>query len=139
MSTNLQLKMTYNNYKYSELTEKIILSFYKVYNTLGYGFLEKIYEKALLIELRKIGLKVDEQKCINVFYQNEVIGVYFADLIVNDSVIIEIKATGEIKKIHEIQLVNYLKASDIEVGLLINFGETPIVKRKVFSNQKFKN
>ena len=129
--------MTTNNYKHSELTQKIISAYYKVYNTLGYGFLEKIYEKALLIELRKIGLTVEEQKSINVYYHDEEVGVYFADLIVNDSVIIEIKATEKLNKKNEVQLVNYLKATNIEVGLLMNFGEAPVIKRKVFSNHKF--
>lgn len=126
--------MTTNNYQHSELTQKIISAYFKVYNTLEYGFLEKIYEKALLIELKKTGLIVDEQKSVNVYYQGEEVGVYFADLIVNDSVIIEIKATDKLNKKHEIQLVNYLKATNIEVGLLLNFGEIPVIKRKVFSN-----
>ncbi len=123
-----------DNYKHSELTEKIIKAFYKVYNTLGYGFLEKVYENALFIELESIGLNVRKQEPIKVYYEEKEVGVYFADLIINDTIIIELKAAESLSEEHESQLINYLKATDIEVGLLLNFGKKPEMKRKVYSN-----
>ncbi|MCF6295241.1 MAG: GxxExxY protein [Flavobacteriaceae bacterium] len=125
-----------NNYKHSEVTEKIIQCFYKVYNTLGYGFLEKVYENALYLELRSLGLFVEKQKQIKVFYENQKVGEYFADLVVSESVIIELKAAESLCEEHEFQLINYLKATEIEVGLLLNFGKEPQVKRKIFTNKK---
>ena len=124
-----------DNYKHSELTEKIINAFYKVYNTLGYGFLEKVYENALFIELESIGLNIKKQEPIKVYYEEKEVGVYFADLIVNDTIIIELKAAESFCEENELQLVNYLKATEIEVGLLLNFGKKPEVKRKVYSNK----
>ncbi len=124
------------NYKHSDLTGEIINRFYKVFNTLGYGFLEKVYEKALKYELEKAGFKVNCQVPINVFYESELVGEYFADLLVENQVIIELKAAETIGEKHEIQLVNYLKATEIEVGLLLNFGEKPEIKRKIFSNER---
>lgn len=122
-----------NNYKYSELTDLIIKAYYIVYNKLGYGFLERVYENALLIELSKLGLKCIKQKPISVYYDGLIIGEYFADIIVNDVVIIELKAAESLCTEHECQLVNYLKATDIEVGLLLNFGKKPEFKRKVLT------
>lgn len=124
-----------NEYLHQELTSKIIECFYRVYNTLGYGFLEKVYENALKIELEKSGLIVERQKPIKVYYGSEVVGEYFADLLVNDQVIIELKAAETICEEHEYQLLNYLKATSIEVGLLLNFGKKPEVRRKIFSNK----
>ena len=122
------------NYKHSDITDKIIKCFYKVYNTLGYGFLEKVYENALFLELRSLGLFVEKQKQIKVYYESEKVGEYYADLIVSESVIIELKAAESLCEEHEFQLINYLKATEIEVGLLLNFGKNPELKRKVFSN-----
>jgi GxxExxY protein len=122
------------NYKHSDITDKIIKCFYKVYNTLGYGFLEKVYENALFLELRGLGLFVEKQKQIEVYYENEKVGEYYADLIVSESVIIELKAAESLCEEHEYQLINYLKATEIEVGILLNFGKSPQLKRKVFSN-----
>jgi len=122
-------------YLHKELTAEIINRFYKVYNTLGYGFLEKVYEKALKYELEKAGLHVERQKPINVYYETELVGEYFADLLVENKVIIELKAAEAICEEHENQLINYLKATKIEVGLLLNFGRKPEVKRKIFSNK----
>jgi len=122
-------------YLHKELTAEIINRFYKVYNTLGYGFLEKVYEKALKYELEKAGLHVERQKPINVYYETELVGEYFADLLVENKVIIELKAADTICEEHENQLINYLKATDIEVGLLVNFGKRPEIKRKIFSNK----
>ena len=122
-------------YLHQELTSKIISCFYKVYNTLGFGFFEKVYENAMLIELNEIGLLTERQKPISVFYNEKLVGEYFADLIVENKVIIELKAAESLIEEHELQLINYLKATDIEVGLLLNFGKKPEVRRKIFSNK----
>jgi GxxExxY protein len=121
---------------HSEITGQIIKAFYDVYNSLGYGFLEKVYENALAFELREMGLKVEQQKPITVYYRGNLVGEYFADLIVEDCVIIELKAMEAINAAHENQLINYLKAIRIEVGLLLNFGQKPEYKRKVFVNRR---
>ncbi|MGQ0828108.1 MAG: GxxExxY protein [Bacteroidota bacterium] len=110
-----------DNYKHSDITGKILKSYFNVYNILGYGFLEKVYENALIIELKKSGLQCEKQRPIDVFYDNQNIGLYFADIVVENKVIIELKAAEGIIEEHEAQLVNYLKATDIEVGLLLNF------------------
>ena len=122
--------------KYSDLTEKIINAAYKVHNVLGFGFLEKVYQNALIIELRKTGLSVLSEKPITVYYENEIVGEYVADIIVEDKVVLELKAVKDLAEIHEVQLVNYLKATGIEVGLLINFGHSVQIKRKVFDKTK---
>jgi len=124
---------------HKEITEKIIKCFYKVYNTLGYGFLEKVYENALAIELRKIGFEVKCQFPINVYYESEIVGDYYADIIVNNLVIIELKATKQLDEEHEYQLINYLKATKVELGLLMNFGKEAVYKRKVFMNRNKKH
>jgi len=123
------------NYKQTELTQKIIGGFYNVYNKLGYGFLEKVYENALIIELTKLGLDAKGQVPVKVFYDGCEVGKYFADLIVNESVIIELKSCDGFIEEHEAQLTNYLRSTKKEIGLLLNFGAKPQVKRKVFSNQ----
>ncbi|MDO9551561.1 GxxExxY protein [Rhodonellum sp.] len=123
------------NYKHEALTEGIIRAFYKVYNTLGYGFLEKVYENSLFYELIKAGYMVEKQKRIRVYYDGVDVGDYYADLIVEDLVIIEIKAAEGLVEEHECQLINYLKATDKEVGLLLNFGKKPQFKRKIYSNK----
>ncbi len=117
-----------------ELTEKIINCAFEVHNVLGSGFLEKVYENALVIELRRNGLKALSQVPISVFYKEEVVGDYAVDIVVDEKVIIELKAIEEIIDIHEIQLKNYLKATGLEVGLLINFGKSVEVKRKYVKN-----
>jgi GxxExxY protein len=122
---------------HEEITEKIIKAYYKVYNTLGYGFLEKVYENAMAIEIRQMGLEVKCQYPIKVYYESKIVGEYFADLIVNDIVVIELKASSSLLEEHECQLINYLKATKIELGLLMNFGKNAAYKRKVFMN-KFK-
>jgi GxxExxY protein len=123
-------------YKHSELTEIIIGAFFAVYNVLGYGFLEKVYVNALKIELERKGLKVLREYPIIVKYLGEAIGEYYADLIVNDLVIVEIKATKTLLQEHEAQLLNYLKATPYEVGLLLNFGPKPEQKRRSFDNNR---
>ena len=124
---------------HEKITEKIISAYYKVYNTLGYGFLEKVYENAMAIELRKAGVQVSQQKNIKVYYESEEVGDYFADLSVENVVIVELKAAKEICEKHEAQLINYLRATTIEVGLLLNFGIEPEFKRKIFHNHLKKN
>ena len=117
---------------HKDLTEKVIGAFYKVYNTLGFGFLEKVYENAMSIECRKAGLSVEKQKNIRVYYDKEEVGDYYADLIINDLIIVELKAARNLDEDHEAQLLNYLKATDKEIGLLFNFGNKPEFKRKIF-------
>lgn len=116
-----------DNYKYSDLTGKIIEAFFNVYNTLGFGFLEKVYENALFIEITAMGLSVEKQRAIKVYYEGDQVG---------ECVIVELKAAESICEEHEYQLINYLKATEIEVGLLLNFGKKPEFKRKVFTNEK---
>src|SRR6185436_13312183 len=113
-----------------DLTQQIIGCAYKVHNTLGSGFLEKVYENALRIELEKLGRKVKQQEPINVSYEGQVVGEYYADLWVDDSVVIELKAVQTLVKRHEVQLANYLAATNIDNGLLLNFGSSVEVKRK---------
>ena len=120
--------------QYKEITEKIIYAFYKVYNELGYGFLEKVYSNAMVIELESIGFSCEKQKQIKVYYNECLVGEYYADLYVEDCVIVELKAAETIVEEHEFQLINYLKATNTEVGLLLNFGKKPQLKRKAFSN-----
>ena len=124
----------YQDVKYKELTEKTINIFYRVYNKLGYGFLEKIYENAMMIEFEREGIPAVSKSAIKVLYDGDVIGEYFADILVDGKVIVEIKAANGLVIENEAQLLNYLKATDIEVGLLLNFGPKPAVKRKVFDN-----
>jgi GxxExxY protein len=111
---------TDKNYLHSDITESIIGCFYNVYNKLGFGFLEKVYENALLVELHEAGMIVESQVPIQVYYKNKKVGNYFADLLVDEKVIIELKAgDGAIIEEHELQLINYLRATEIEVGLLL--------------------
>ncbi|MEO8513166.1 MAG: GxxExxY protein [Ignavibacteria bacterium] len=124
------------NLLHKELADVIIKCYYDVYNSFGYGFLEKVYGNAIFIELTKNGLNCIKQKPIKVKYKNEVVGDYFADLIVNDCVIIELKASESLAKEHELQLINYLRATNAEVGLLLNFGKKPEFKRKIFTNDR---
>jgi GxxExxY protein len=128
-----------DNFKHSDITKVILKAYYNVYNTLGYGFLEKVYENAMIIELKKLGLECDKQRPISVYYDRLSVGNYYADLIVENKVIIELKACQHLIEEHEIQLVNYLKATEIEVGLLLNFGKEVEYKRKVLSNDFKKN
>jgi len=122
--------------KYEQLTQKIIGAFYTVYNTLGYGFLENVYENALRIELQKMGLTVATQYAINVYYGGQVVGEYYADLLIEEQVIIELKAVRNLLPEHEAQLLNYLNATQYEIGLLLNFGIKPQIKRKIFDNEQ---
>ncbi|PIQ26224.1 MAG: GxxExxY protein [Bacteroidetes bacterium CG18_big_fil_WC_8_21_14_2_50_41_14] len=123
------------NLKHADLTGLIIKAFYQVYNVLGYGFLEKVYENSMLIELRKLGLNCSNQLPIKVYYDEQQVGDYYADITVEESVIVELKAIEILAPIHETILVNYLKATEIEVGLLLNFGPKPEFKRKVLTKE----
>lgn len=119
-----------------ELTSKILKVFYLVYNVLGYGFLERVYQNALFYELEEYGFKVEAQKKIKVYYKDLVVGDYITDIIVNDLVILELKAQEHLVEANEFQLLNYLKATECEVGLLLNFGKKPEFIRKIFENNR---
>ncbi len=119
-----------------QLTEKIIRVFYDVYNELGHGFLESVYESAMLIALREIGLQVDSQLPIPVWFRNQQIGLFSADLLVENVVIVELKAVRSIDPSHEAQLLHYLRSTEIELGLLLNFGIKPEIKRKIYDNPR---
>ncbi len=113
-----------------DLTRTIIGCAYKVHNTLGPGFLERVYENALRIELERLGLRIKQQEPLNVFYDGLIVGLYYADLWVDDRVIIELKAVQSLVKRHEVQLVNCLTATRVDTGLLLNFGNSVEIKRK---------
>lgn len=118
-----------------DITEKIIGAAYKVANTLGAGFLEKVYENALAIELKKSGLSVKQQYSLPVYYEDQLVGNYFADLLVEDSVIVELKAVRELVPEFSAQVINYLKAARINTGLLINFGKQKIEIKRLYNNK----
>jgi len=124
------------NNLFNKLTEIIIKAFYNVYNELGFGFLENVYQNALYLELLNNQLKVEAQKVIKVYYKKNIVGNYKADLIVNDVIILELKAVECLVEEHELQLINYLKASNLEIGLLLNFGKKPEIRRKIFTNDR---
>lgn len=114
--------------------DEILKAFYKVYNTLGYGFLERVYQNALYLELVGRGFVCETQKRIDVFYEGRVVGEYYADMIVNNNIILELKAADYLSPENEAQLINYLRATNIEVGYLLNFGKHAVFKRKIFTN-----
>jgi GxxExxY protein len=130
--------MNTDGLKYKETTDIIIKSFYEVYNELGNGFLESVYENALYMVLQEHGLHVEKQKEISVFFRGAIIGDFKADLIVEEKVIIELKAVRALDPAHEAQVINYLKATNIEVGLLLNFGRKPEFKRFIYDNERKK-
>jgi GxxExxY protein len=121
---------------HQELTDVIIKTFYEVYNELGYGFLERVYLNSLHLELKSKGLNVEAQRKIEVYYKGIEVGEYYADLIVENSVILELKAADSIAPAFENQILNYLRGTNCEVGLLLNFGKKPEFKRKVFENSR---
>ncbi len=125
--------------KEEHLTKKILVAYYNVYNRLGFGFLEKVYENALVYELQRQKIRGVRQVKIDVFDLGSRVGEYFADIIVEDKVILEIKAAEGLREEHEAQLINYLRATNIEVGLLLNFGKKPEFRRKVFDNSRKKS
>ncbi|MFA4831209.1 MAG: GxxExxY protein [Patescibacteria group bacterium] len=118
-----------------ELSNKLIRAFYNVYNRLGFGFLEKVYENALVLELRRLDINGRRQVPIKVYDLENLVGEYFADIIVEKSIIVELKAGEALCEEHEAQLINYLRATSIEVGFLFNFGQKPQFKRKIFENK----
>ena len=122
--------------KHQDLTSKIIQCAYKVHNTLGFGFLETVYQNSLLIELLKSGLQAEKEKRIKVYYNDHLVGEYAADIIVENKVILELKSVKDLHPAHSAQLINYLKATGIEIGLLVNFGQSVEIKRKVYTPSK---
>ncbi|OUL62119.1 GxxExxY protein [Flavobacterium sp. AJR] len=121
---------------HKKITDSILKAYYAVYNQLGYGFLEKVYQNAMYFELKSLGYKVEAQKQIRVYFKSQLVGEYYADLLVEDKVIVELKACELLMNVHIAQLMNYLKATEIEVGLLLNFGEDPEFKRIIYTNDK---
>lgn len=121
---------------HKDLTDAILKVFFDVYNELGYGFLEKVYQNAMMIELKSRGFNVVAQKPIKVYYKGNIVGDYFSDIVVENLVILELKATEVIVEDFEWQLVNYLRGTEMEVGLLLNFGKKPEFRRKVFINSR---
>lgn len=128
-----------NKLLHKEVSEKILKAYYNVYNSLGYGFLERVYQNSMYYELIDLGLDVVAQKQIKVYYKGKIVGEYFADLIVENKIIVELKATSVLIQSHSTQLCNYLKATNIEVGLLLNFGEEAEFERIIITNDKKKN
>lgn len=130
-------KVDAQNLKHKEITDKILYAFFKVvYPALGFGFLEKVYENAMVIALREMGLKVEQQVKIIVYFAGQIVGEYYADLVVEGCVVIELKAVQNLLDEHDAQLLNYLRATEYEVGLLLNFGPQPRFRRKVFDNER---
>ncbi|WP_296687065.1 GxxExxY protein [Flavobacterium sp.] len=118
------------------ITDAVLKIYFDVYNQLGSGFLEKVYQNAMYFELKNKGFKVEAQKQIKVYFRKQLVGEYYADLIVEDKVIVELKATELLMNVHVAQTLNYLKATEIEVGLLLNFGEEPEFKRMIYTNNR---
>ena len=124
---------------HKKITDDILKIYYDIYNQLGYGFLEKIYQNAMFLELKKKGYKVEAQKPIKVYYKNQLLGEYFTDLLIEDKIILELKACELLMNVHIAQLMNYLKATEVEVGLLLNFGEKAEFKRLIYTNDRKNN
>ena len=120
--------------KYQELSEKIIAAAYAVHNELGCGFIEKVYKNALAIQLEEAGVKCSCEVPLQVTYRGKVVGEYYADIIVEDRIVVEVKAVSRLDPVHEVQLVNYLRATGLNVGLLINFARSVEVKRRIFDS-----
>ena len=124
---------------HKKITDAVLKAYYDVYNDLGYGFLEKVYQNAMYFELKSLGYKVEAQKQIKVYFRNQLVGEYYADILIEDKIIIELKACELLMNVHVAQLMNYLKATEIEVGLLLNFGEEPEFKRIIYTNDRKKS
>jgi len=124
------------NLLHKSITDAILKVYYEVYNELGYGFLEKVYQNAMYFELKSLGYKVETQKQIKVYFKKQLVGEYYADLLVEDKIIIELKAAELLMNVHVAQIMNYLKATTIEVGMLLNFGEEPEFKRLIYTNDR---
>lgn len=127
------------DFLFKEETDGIIAAFYDVYNVLGYGFLERVYQNALYQELKRRGFNCEVQYRIKVYFKGCEVGDYYADILVNGHILLELKAVDFLSHEHESQLINYLRATDIEVGLLLNFGLHPLVKRKIYANGRKEN
>jgi GxxExxY protein len=125
---------------HKSITDAILKVYYEVYNELGSGFLEKVYQNAMYFELKSLGYKVEAQKQIKVYFKKQLVGEYYSDLLVEDKVIVELKATELLMNVHVAQIINYLKSTPIEVGiLLLNFGEEPEFKRIIYTNDRKNN
>lgn len=133
-----QISADERRYKYSDLTEQIIGVFYDVYNELGFGFLESVYEHAMTVCFRERGLSFKQQVAVPVWFHDQKIGAYDADMLVCDTVLVELKACKALDSSHDAQLLHYLRSTDIEVGLLLNFGPRPQVRRLAFENERKK-
>ena len=120
---------------HADVTAVILKAFYHVYGELGYGFLEKVYENSMALTLHRLGLSVRQQRPTEVYFEGTVVGEYYADLVVSDCVVVELKAAEDLSPAHEAQLLNYLRATDIEVGLLLNFGKRPEFRRRVYTSR----
>ena len=127
-----------SNLLHRNLSDTILKIYFEVYNEHGYGFLEKVYQNAMYFELKSQGYKVEAQKQIKVYYKSQLVGDYFADLLIDDSIILELKACECLMDEHKAQLLNYLKATEVEIGLLLNFGITPEFKRSIYTNDRKK-
>lgn len=134
MTQVLQIRHNNQEIQYIELTDKIVKAFYKVYDELGYGFTEKVYENALFMELRSMGIFCVKQRPIQVYYNSQIVGEYFANIMVNDSIIVNLKTSEELDIEDELTLINCVKATENEIGLLLNFGKSPQFKRKIVSH-----
>jgi len=136
-----QIELIFMEHKpglHSELTEKIISVFFDVYNELGYGFLERVYQNAMFLELSSRGFNVEANKQIKVYFKGKEIGLYYADMVIEGLIILELKAVETLLVEHENQLINYLKATEKEIGLLLNFGVKPQIARKIYTNDRKK-
>ena len=122
--------------KHEELTNKIIGVFYEVYNELGHGFLESVYERAMAIAFAEKGIRFEQQVEIPVWFHGKQAGMFYADIVVEGIVILELKAVRSLDPAHKAQLLNYLRATEIEIGLLLNFGVRPEVKRRIYDNPR---
>ena len=122
--------------EHSDLTGKIIGVFYSVYNELGHGFLESVYEEAMTIALREAGIKVQRQLPLPVWFRGQKVGDFKADMLVEEAVLLELKCVRVFEPVHEAQLLHYLKSTEIEVGLLLNFGPSAQFRRLVFANER---
>lgn len=122
--------------KHSELTGKILGAFFQLHKELGYGFSEKVYRSALAILLEEVGMRVQQEVTLRVFFHGKIVGEYIADIIVNDVILLELKAVKKLNTTHDAQLLNYLKATEIEVGLLLNFGPQAEFHRKIYDNSR---
>ncbi len=127
------------NLLHQSVTDVILKAYYNVYNELGSGFLEKVYQNSMYLELKSLGLKVEAQKQIKVYFKNQLVGEFYSDLLVEDKVIVELKATEVLMDIHTAQIMNYLKATTVEVGMLLNFGEETEFKRVIYTNNRKAN